>query len=233
MKRKSKSIGLYRYLFLPFTVLAVTNTTKQSSCDVSTCKSMVQWCLIKGGPAEIGKLKPQEDDNCRNCDPEAERKANNGECPCCERCARCLGDHYDDCCHCFGLCSIKPDKQMKISILHFEHNAEDTKTFKESTDIKLKNLFDVPFDVYHHDKLLDTNQPISSNNHLQVFWHDCMSYSDCTTQCQSMGSGHTRWFHSGCCECLDPRIQHLRREADPMCKNCISPSDSQIDTDLL
>ena len=42
---------------------------------------------------------------------------------------------------------------MKISILHFEHNAEDTKTFKESTDIKLKNLFDVPFDVYHHDKV--------------------------------------------------------------------------------
>ena len=84
MKRKSKSIGLYRYLFLAFTVLAVTNTTKHSSCDVSTCKSMVQWCLIKGGPAEIGKLKPQEDDNCRNCDPEAERKANNGECPCCE-----------------------------------------------------------------------------------------------------------------------------------------------------
>ena len=42
---------------------------------------------------------------------------------------------------------------MKISILHFEHNEEDEERFRDVTDIKIENLVDVEFDVYHHDKV--------------------------------------------------------------------------------
>ena len=78
-----------------------------------------------------------------------------------------------------------------------------------------------------------------------------MEYAECATECQTMGAGHTRWYHtgnlyrrsstsgdifgdefdtkinliSGCCECLDPRISRLNRNPQPMCKKCSMDSE--------
>ena len=39
----------------------------------------------------------------------------------------------------------------RISILHFESNEADIDRFIDVTDVKIQNLFDVNFDVYHHN----------------------------------------------------------------------------------
>ena len=43
--------------------------------------------------------------------------------------------------------------EMRISILHFQHNDEDVERFLDVTDFRMQNLMDVKFDVFHHDKV--------------------------------------------------------------------------------
>ena len=83
MTRKN-NLNLAVGILLPLTVFSGQINSTKNSCDASTCQVMVQWCLIKGGPEEIGKLRSKEDDNCRNCYPEIEKKIHGGKCPCCE-----------------------------------------------------------------------------------------------------------------------------------------------------
>ncbi|RXM93649.1 Twisted gastrulation protein-like 1 [Acipenser ruthenus] len=52
-----------------------------------------------------------------------------------------------------------------------------------------------------------------------LFFHDCLSLRGCLRGCESVGAPRSRWFHSGCCQCIGPDclaygVPH------PACKSC-------------
>jgi len=200
------------------------------TCDTEKCKTKVTFCMMMGknedkdGKTEEVKLMP----TCRECNPEVEKKIYNGRCPCCERCYDCMGELFDDCCSCLGMCDLPSHdtNEVHITVLHFQTNEDEGfGRFKEVTDVSIDNLFNVNFDVYHNDKIVENS---SNTHHRRAFYNYCMPYSECAINCQSMGAGHTRWFHremsdKGCCECMDPRMRssHLNHDgAQPLCSQC-------------
>jgi len=198
----------------------------QETCDVNKCSKQLVMCSLVGTV-----MQGSDKGSCHSCDPVRERLVNSGRCPCCEQCKMCLGDRFDECCECFGMCSFEqiednpPIDEPQISVLHFQTNDVEVERFREHTDIYIDKLFNVKFDVYHvtRDQIVTDS---SDTRPRRAFWEMCMPYSECATNCQSMGAGHTRWFHlksdgTGCCECLDPKHKHLNHDnARPMCKFC-------------
>jgi len=229
---------LFKFLFF-----GIANTIEidfnSTECNEEICRAPVNWCFMsasqigQNGRGKLIAVDKATEENCRSCDPDHDRKIHNGKCPCCERCARCLKQNYDDCCHCLpGLCPAKntgqserehnKDGNMKIIVLHFTPEDYDIERFVELTDVKIDNLIDFEFEVYDHNEAV---KKTDNTHHRRVFYNKCMEYAECATQCQTMGAGHTRWYHTGCCECLDPRISRLNRNPQPMCKKCSMDSE--------
>jgi len=177
----------------------------------------------------------KEFSGCGNCNPRREMARNNGKCPCCEACKRCLNwkgagnfsnsheiSGFNACCHCVGLCEIssandgrrrsqRPQSE-EIQLFQLSVTQKDRERFAEVTNDAIATDDLLHFDVYRTDK----SSKIENANwsgFRRAFFHNCMDFAGCSVNCKAMGAGTGRWIKAkqqsdlGCCECVDPRLK--------------------------
>ncbi|XP_058876544.1 twisted gastrulation protein homolog 1-like [Acipenser ruthenus] len=212
-------------MFRPIVLLAVVVTCVATSnaigCNKALCASDVSKCFL------------QELCQCR---------VNGTRCPCCEECQLCLGAVWDQCCHCVGLCKVAHPSSPSLPASS-RSSAHDLPSPSPSLFRALASLSDsqaawtvqsVPLsqELHHHRNqhqthvLLGANRdpvalaPTNASAECSVlFFHDCLSLRGCLRGCESVGAPRSRWFHSGCCQCIGPDclaygVPH------PACKSC-------------
>ncbi|KAF7273515.1 twisted gastrulation BMP signaling modulator crossveinless [Rhynchophorus ferrugineus] len=206
-------------------------------CNEAVCGSVVSKCLLTK--------------SC-NCDFLE-------NCTCCKDCMNCLGYLYTECCSCVDMC---PKPNATSSPLSKKSHVED---FQETIPQLFRALtegpdslnrwnsttFPIDIDVTHYANKKEMKLLIQQNNAEQdvlpnsniytvnctvAFWAQCMSWSKCKTNCQSMGASSYRWFHDGCCECVGDKcinygINESRCSACPLSDESIQDENELEDDD--
>ncbi|XP_048372372.1 twisted gastrulation protein homolog 1-B-like isoform X2 [Sphaerodactylus townsendi] len=169
-------------------------------CNKALCASDVSKCLL------------QEVCQC---------EANHAGCPCCQECAFCLGNLWESCCECVGLCDERPasaprsahnDPPVGWSILTLPVEEELRQNHADTSHLLLgPHTGLTPSDA----KGLNTTAPPCQ----AIFFNECLSMSRCRAACQSVGAWRYRWFHNACCQCLGPDCRGYGG-AQAQCSNC-------------
>ncbi|XP_022092149.1 twisted gastrulation protein homolog 1-like isoform X2 [Acanthaster planci] len=164
-------------------------------------------------------------------------------CTCCLDCSRCLGDSWEECCPCTGLCRalgqdpIPPWRLSTLLDLDSFPSLFNALTGLEASQetnmrwaafpltLKDQGIIVVPTTdmptVYEEESptLAAVSNSSMSNECIVAYMHDCNSLEKCQTTCSSMGAAKQRWFHNGCCECIgEGCLSYGKNEA--LCKEC-------------
>ncbi|XP_053122602.1 twisted gastrulation protein homolog 1-like [Hemicordylus capensis] len=206
-------------------LVAATWTVASSAdgCNKALCASDVSKCLL------------QEVCQC---------EANRAGCPCCQECAFCLGNLWESCCECVGLCDERPPSAPRPALRSSMHNLMSP----------VPSLFRALMAISDNDPpmgwsilTLSAEEELRQNHadtgHLllgphtdlaapdaealnatappcqSIFFNECLSMSRCRMACQSVGAWRYRWFHNACCQCLGPDCQGYGG-ARAQCSSC-------------
>ncbi|XP_060111383.1 twisted gastrulation protein homolog 1-B-like [Heteronotia binoei] len=192
-------------------------------CNKALCASDVSKCLL------------QEVCQC---------EANHAGCPCCQECAFCLGNLWESCCECVGLCDERPASAPRSAQRSSMHNLMSPvpSLFRALMAISDNDppvgwsILTLPVDeelrqnhvetshllLGPHTSLAppDTKGPNTTAPPCQaIFFNECLSMSRCHAAGQSVGAWRYRWFHNGCCQCLGPDCRGYGG-AQAQCSNC-------------
>ncbi|KAM4809891.1 twisted gastrulation protein homolog 1-B-like [Rhinophrynus dorsalis] len=188
-------------------------------CNKALCASDVSKCLL------------QELCQCH---------VKGGTCPCCHECMLCLGNVWEQCCDCVGLCSKNKESRKQSS----------RRSSLEELPIPVPSLFqavstmqegELAFGWTAHtlpvseeldqqtntDHILLGAHTVVTSPHLVntsihctvLYFNPCMSMRRCHQSCESVGSSKYRWFHNGCCQCVGPDC-HGYGSKEPVCRQC-------------
>ncbi|XP_066485155.1 twisted gastrulation protein homolog 1-like [Tiliqua scincoides] len=192
-------------------------------CNKALCASDVSKCLL------------QEVCQC---------EANPAGCPCCQECAFCLGNLWESCCECVGLCDEQLTLAPRPALRSSMHDLMSP----------VPSLFRALMAISDNDPPMgwsiltlpveeELRQNHANGGHLllgphtglafpnvkelnatvppcqAIFFNECLSMSRCRTACQSVGAWRYRWFHNACCQCLGPDCQGYGG-AQAQCSRC-------------
>lgn len=183
-----------------FLVIIIITVCQVEGCNEAVCGSVVSKCLLT-----------------KSCDCDLEN------CTSCKDCFNCLSYLYTECCSCVDMCPKPNDTSPVLRTLsHVEDFQESIpalfSVLTESPDsLNRWNIETFPLHIEHgqyaykemkvrmlsaEQEVVPTKHHVISLNCTVAFWSQCMSWTKCKNNCQSMGASSYRWFHDGCCECI-------------------------------
>uniref|UniRef100_H9GCL3 Twisted gastrulation BMP signaling modulator 1 n=2 Tax=Anolis carolinensis TaxID=28377 RepID=H9GCL3_ANOCA len=193
------------------------------TCNKALCASDVSKCLL------------QEVCQC---------EANRAGCPCCRECAFCLGNLWETCCDCVGLCDERPLSAPRPAQRSSMHNLMSPvpSLFRALTAISDNespmgwSILTLPVEEELRQNHVETDHLLLGPHTglvlpdaeglnatappcQSIFFNECLSMSRCRTACQSVGAWRYRWFHNACCQCVGPDCRGYGG-AQAICSNC-------------
>uniref|UniRef100_A0A4W6FQG3 Twisted gastrulation BMP signaling modulator 1a n=1 Tax=Lates calcarifer TaxID=8187 RepID=A0A4W6FQG3_LATCA len=176
-------------------------------------------------------------------------RPSDGNCSCCKECMLCLGNLWEECCDCVGMCNPKnySDSPATSKSTVEELHRPIPSLFRALTegDAPINMMvvsFPVAEELSHHENLVsflesldNQHQNVSvpgnsihasydtqgiENMCTVVYFDDCVSIRQCKLYCESMGGSKYRWFHNACCQCIGPECVDYGSKA-VKCMNCL------------
>uniref|UniRef100_A0A3Q2Q989 Twisted gastrulation BMP signaling modulator 1a n=1 Tax=Fundulus heteroclitus TaxID=8078 RepID=A0A3Q2Q989_FUNHE len=169
-------------------------------------------------------------------------RPSDGNCSCCKDCMLCLGNLWEECCDCVGMCNPKnySDSPATSKSTVEELHRPIPSLFRALTEGEAPiNMMVVSFPVAeeftHHENLVSFLESLNSQPqnvsvpgnsiHTEkmctvVYFDDCVSIRQCKQYCESMGGSKYRWFHNACCQCIGPECLDYGSKA-VKCLNCL------------
>ncbi|KAM9323668.1 twisted gastrulation protein homolog 1-A [Pholidichthys leucotaenia] len=198
-----------------------------SGCNKALCASDVSKCLLQ----ELCQCHPSD-----------------GNCSCCKECMLCLGNLWEECCDCVGMCNPKnydespATSKSTVEELHRPIPSLFRALTEGEAPINMMVVsFPVSEELSHHENLVSfleslnnqnvsvpgntvrssfNSQEISEHMCTVVYFDDCVSIRQCKLYCESMGGSKYRWFHNACCQCIGPECVDYGSKA-VKCMNCL------------
>lgn len=216
-------------LILPTTaalLCLLSGLSLTSGCNKALCASDVSKCLIQ----ELCQCRPSD-----------------GNCSCCKDCMLCLGNLWEECCDCVGMCNPKnysdspATSKSTVEELHRPIPSLFRALTEGDTPINMMVVsFPVAEEFTHHENLVSFLESLNSQpqnvsvpgNSIHtgidphekmctvVYFDDCVSIRQCKQYCESMGGSKYRWFHNACCQCIGPECLDYGSKA-VKCLNCL------------
>ncbi|CAI6372317.1 unnamed protein product [Macrosiphum euphorbiae] len=200
------------------------------ACNEAVCASIVSKCMI-----------------LQSC------KCDMVNCSCCKECFSCLSNLYSECCSCVDMC---PEPNVTVDELSKKSQVEDlpepivtlftalasepdpqqrfeSLTYPIDLDIKMfKPDFQKDFMSLQNNSAEDVSSIVTVNCSV-VFMNKCSTWIKCKADCITMGAKSYRWFHDGCCECVNERclnygLNQSRCKYCPL-KEAVMPATSNLD----
>ncbi|XP_018102538.1 uncharacterized protein LOC446926 isoform X1 [Xenopus laevis] len=191
-------------VLLFISALLCSTVTLVTGCNKALCASDVSKCLL------------QELCQCQ---------AIEGNCSCCPECMLCMGNLWDQCCDCVGLCSKNKESR--------KHSAR--RSSLEELPVPVPSLFRAVSSMQEGESALGwtshslpIREELAQSTHMDhillgahsvLYFNSCMSMRRCHQSCESVGSTKYRWFHNGCCQCVGPDC-HGYGSKEPICRQC-------------
>lgn len=184
----------------PTLVLVVILAWSAKACNEAMCGSIVSKCSL-----------------LKSCECEMNTET---ECTCCDRCKKCLGYLYSECCSCVGMCPKPNVSDLAHESFVFDFDNPPTSLWDAVTGSPSDerwDMFTYPVDL-HPAEVIRTRPPNPNLVHQETmvvdkadkvtvnctvaFLSECMSKTKCKKYCPTMGATSARWFADGCCECV-------------------------------
>uniref|UniRef100_A0A3Q0SW94 Twisted gastrulation BMP signaling modulator 1a n=1 Tax=Amphilophus citrinellus TaxID=61819 RepID=A0A3Q0SW94_AMPCI len=180
-------------------------------------------------------------ESCGNFHELCQCRPSDGNCSCCKECMLCLGNLWEECCDCVGMCNPKnysdSPATSKSTVEELQNPIPSLFRALTEGDVQINMMvvsFPISEELSHHENLVSFLETLNSQHEnvtvpgnsihesmcTVVYFDDCVSIRQCKLYCESMGGSKYRWFHNACCQCIGPECVDYGSKL-VKCMNCL------------